>query len=35
VVVLGPDEVAEGVAAVKDMASGEEIRVPIEKLARP
>ena len=35
VVVLGPDEVAEGVAAVKDMASGEEIRVPVEKLARP
>lgn len=34
-VVLGPDEVAEGVAAVKDMASGEEIRIPIEKLARP
>jgi histidyl-tRNA synthetase len=35
VVVLGPDEVAEGVAAVKDMASGEEVRVPIEELARP
>ncbi len=34
-VVLGPDEVAEGVAVVKDMASGEEIRIPIEKLARP
>jgi histidyl-tRNA synthetase len=35
VVVLGPEEVAEGVAAVKDMSSGEEVRVPIEELARP
>lgn len=35
VVVLGPDEVAASVAAVKDMASGEEVRVPIEELARP
>ncbi|HEX2191401.1 MAG TPA: histidine--tRNA ligase [Longimicrobiaceae bacterium] len=35
VVVLGPDEVAGGVAAVRDMASGEEVRVPIEELARP
>jgi histidyl-tRNA synthetase len=34
-VVLGPDEVAEGVAVVKDMASGEEIRLRIEELARP
>ncbi|HEV2149068.1 MAG TPA: histidine--tRNA ligase [Longimicrobiaceae bacterium] len=34
-VVLGPDEVAEGLAAVKDMASGEETRLPIEELARP
>ena len=35
VVVLGPDEVAQGVAAVKDMASGEEVRVRMEELARP
>lgn len=34
-VVLGPDEVAQGLAVVKEMASGEETRVPIEELARP
>ncbi|MDP9348643.1 MAG: histidine--tRNA ligase [Gemmatimonadota bacterium] len=35
VVVLGPDEVAEGIAAVKDLASGEETRVAVEELVRP
>ena len=34
-VVLGPDEVAEGVAVVKDMASGDESRVPLAELGRP
>src|SRR5215218_7004822 len=32
VVTLGPDEVAQGVAAVKDMESGEERRVAIDEL---
>ena len=32
VVTLGPDEVAQGIAAVKDFASGEERRVPISEL---
>ncbi|HEX8904329.1 MAG TPA: His/Gly/Thr/Pro-type tRNA ligase C-terminal domain-containing protein, partial [Longimicrobiaceae bacterium] len=32
VVTLGPDEVAQGIAAVKDFASGEERRVPIPEL---
>ncbi|HEX8691787.1 MAG TPA: histidine--tRNA ligase [Longimicrobium sp.] len=32
VVVLGPDEVAEGVAQVKDMETGEERRVPLLEL---
>jgi histidyl-tRNA synthetase len=32
-VVLGPDEAAEGVAVVRDMATGEESRVPLESLA--
>jgi histidyl-tRNA synthetase len=32
VVTLGPDEVAQGVAAVKDFASGEERRVAIPEL---
>jgi histidyl-tRNA synthetase len=32
VVTLGPDEVAEGVAAVRDFATGEERRVPIDEL---
>jgi histidyl-tRNA synthetase len=31
-VVLGPDEVAEGVAVVKDMESGQESRVPLAEL---
>ncbi len=34
-VVLGPDEIAAGVAVVKEMESGEETRVPLEELARP
>lgn len=34
-VVLGPDELAEGVAVVREMASGEEVRVPIDELVRP
>ena len=32
VVVLGPDEVAQGVAVVKELASGEETRVPLDEL---
>jgi histidyl-tRNA synthetase len=32
VVTLGPDEVAQGVAAVKDFSTGEETRIPIEEL---
>jgi histidyl-tRNA synthetase len=32
VVTLGPDEVALGIAAVKDFATGEERRVPIAEL---
>jgi histidyl-tRNA synthetase len=31
-IVLGPDEVAQGVAVVRDMASGEERRVPLDAL---
>jgi histidyl-tRNA synthetase len=34
VAVLGPDEVAAGVAAVKDMETGEEARVPLAELTR-
>ena len=34
-VVLGPDEVAEGVGVVKDMESGEERRIPLDEIARP
>jgi histidyl-tRNA synthetase len=34
-VVLGPDEVAEGVAVVKEMESGHESRVPLAELGRP
>ncbi|HEU0299550.1 MAG TPA: histidine--tRNA ligase [Longimicrobium sp.] len=34
-VVLGPDEVAEGVAVVKDMESGHESRIPLAELGRP
>ena len=33
VVVIGPEEVADGVAQVKEMASGEETRVPLDQLA--
>ena len=32
VVTLGPDEVAQGIAAVKDMETGEETRVAIDEL---
>jgi len=32
VVILGPDEVEEGVAVVRDMASGGEARVPLDLL---
>jgi histidyl-tRNA synthetase len=32
VITLGPDEVAQGVAPVKDFATGEERRVPIDEL---
>jgi histidyl-tRNA synthetase len=35
VAVLGPDEVAEGIAVVKDMESGQEARVPLAELGRP
>lgn len=35
VVVLGPDELAQGVAVVRDMESGAETRVPIDELGRP
>ena len=34
-VVLGPDEAAEGVAVVRDMASGDERRVPLAEVGRP
>ena len=32
VVILGPDELAEGVAVVRALASGEEVRVSIDRL---
>jgi histidyl-tRNA synthetase len=32
VLVLGPDEVAEGVAVLRDMQSGEERRVPLDRI---
>jgi len=32
VLVLGPDEVAEGVAVLRDMRSGEERRVPLDRI---
>ncbi|HYH78474.1 MAG TPA: histidine--tRNA ligase [Longimicrobium sp.] len=35
VITLGPDEVAEGVAAVKDFTSGEERRIPLAELTIP
>jgi histidyl-tRNA synthetase len=31
--VLGPDEVASGLATVRDMATGQESKVRIEQLA--
>jgi histidyl-tRNA synthetase len=31
-IVLGPDEVARGIAVVKDMESGEQTEMPLEKL---
>ncbi|HEU0015850.1 MAG TPA: histidine--tRNA ligase [Longimicrobium sp.] len=34
-VVLGPDEVGQGVAVVKEMETGAESRVPLADLARP
>lgn len=34
VVVLGPDEVAEGVAQVKEMETGQERRVPLAELTK-
>jgi histidyl-tRNA synthetase len=34
-VVLGPDELAEGVAVVKEMETGQESRVPLAELGRP
>jgi histidyl-tRNA synthetase len=34
-VVLGPDEVAAGLAVVKDMESGQESRVPLAEVGRP
>jgi histidyl-tRNA synthetase len=34
-VVLGPEEVADGVVVVKEMASGEERRLPADELLRP
>jgi histidyl-tRNA synthetase len=33
VVVLGPDEVAQGMAKVRDMASHEEVNVPLDQVA--
>lgn len=35
VVFLSPDCIADGAVDVRDMASGEEVRVPMEELARP
>jgi histidyl-tRNA synthetase len=34
-VVLGPDELAQGVAVVKEMETGQESRVPLAELGRP
>ena len=34
-VVIGPDDVAEGVGVVKDMESGQESRVPLAEIGRP
>jgi histidyl-tRNA synthetase len=35
VVIVGPDEARDGVAVVRDMASGEERRVPLDEVERP
>jgi histidyl-tRNA synthetase len=32
-VILGPEEVAEGMAVVRALASGEEVRLPLDRLA--
>lgn len=32
VIVIGPDEVAEGIAIVREMGTGEERRVPLDEL---
>ena len=32
-VVLGSDEVAEGVATVRDMATHEQVKIPLDQLA--
>jgi histidyl-tRNA synthetase len=34
-VIIGPDDVAEGVGVVKDMDSGEESRIPLAEIGRP
>lgn len=34
-VIIGPDDVAEGVGVVKDMESGQESRVPLAEIGRP
>jgi histidyl-tRNA synthetase len=34
-VVIGPDDVAEGVGVVKDMESGQESRIPLAEIGRP
>jgi histidyl-tRNA synthetase len=31
-IVVGPDEVARGIAVVKDMESGEQTEMPLERL---
>ncbi|MFS8637819.1 MAG: histidine--tRNA ligase [Gemmatimonadota bacterium] len=33
VIVLGPDEIARGIAVVREMSTGEERRVPLDELA--
>jgi histidyl-tRNA synthetase len=32
-IILGPDEREEGVVIVRELTSGEEVRVPLERLA--
>jgi histidyl-tRNA synthetase len=34
-VIIGPDDVAEGVGVVKDMESGQESRIPLAEIGRP